>query len=160
MDYIWKSILSRRMIKRNGGPNWHKRVWVCSSAWQNMSWHFLRWHFGDLAKILVTKFCQGKMAWHFVLWHFGDLEKILVTKFCQGKMSRHFVPWHFGDLEKFLVTKFCQGKMSGMEISNDFLFNSQVSIHITKGNFDGLPVRWKNDGFCRHMWFYLGGITT
>ena len=70
-----------------------------------MSWHFLRWHFGDLAKILVTKFCQGKMAWHFVPWHFGDLEKILVTKFCQGKMSRHFVPWHFGDLEKFLVRK-------------------------------------------------------
>ena len=58
---------------------WKLSLRVCSSAWQNMSWHFLRWHFGDLAKILVPLLCQGKMAWHFVPWHFGDLEKILVT---------------------------------------------------------------------------------
>ena len=24
--YIWKSILSTWMIKRNGGPNWHERI--------------------------------------------------------------------------------------------------------------------------------------
>ena len=67
----------------HGFGHWWKFVLfmlrVCSSAWQNMSWHFLRWHFGDLAKILVPLLCQGKMAWHFVPWHFGDLEKFLVT---------------------------------------------------------------------------------
>ena len=86
---------------------WYQQNLIMLGLFICLTKYVLMWHFGDLAKILVTKFCQGKMSRHFVLWHFRDFDKIWVTKFCQGKMSRHFVPWHFLDLENSWLEKIC-----------------------------------------------------